>query len=94
MFDMFSSESISWPPREIVRVHRFIDDFMTLVEFAHSLLSGVVIYCFHARYSYRSASSGSTCAALRAGSQQAINATNVSRAVITKKVNGSVPLTP
>jgi hypothetical protein len=46
------------------------------------------------RYSHRSAASGSTFVARRAGIQQANNATNVSNITTAMNVSGSVALTP
>src|SRR6058998_1655181 len=52
------------------------------------------VWCFHCFHSYLSASIGSTFAARRAGSQQAVNATATSRPVTAANVNGSVGCTP
>ena len=45
-------------------------------------------------YSYRKATIGSTLAARRAGSQQAIKATTINSTTMTLNVSGSVGLTP
>ena len=57
-------------------------------------LRGFKRICVAISHSWRNADSGSTCAALRAGNQQAISATDVNSDAITTNVNGSVPCTP
>ena len=66
----------------------------TLVSIQAQLIPLRLIACGQAAHSQRSATSGSTFVARRAGIQQASSATKVSSSVITMNVSGSVGLTP
>jgi hypothetical protein len=66
----------------------------TLVSIQAQLIPSRLIACGHAAHSQRSATSGSTFVARRAGIQQASNATKVSSSGITMNVSGSVGVIP